>query len=215
MLSTQISYTQAVKGVTIMAKRKKSKPTDPVQIARERYERERKLRNPENWGANRDALALPANQDVTVVAEIARKRTERITRYDVFSLLHGRGTIEAIHLTAIRRYQTDLAKAHGAAGPSDGRAGPSTFEEGIRASQIDAGARVAAILAQMGDYSRKLCVALSEPEIVHGVRINNWRGIVQRITGEFRPIPQTAAVVRMLDQLSEGYQAIDRVRKAA
>jgi hypothetical protein len=190
-----------------MSKRKRSRPRDPVAIARLAYERRLKLKDPANWGPNREALALPSNVEVSGGAA-TRSRSEQIRRYDVFALFHARQGITRSQFDAVRRYQTDLAKAQGVAGAGE-TTGAHVTEQGVRAAQIDASRRVEAALGRLGPLSRAILEHLSEPEVVHGQRVSNWRERVGRIIGDHRHTPQAVALKRACDQLDEAYREID------
>jgi len=194
-----------------MSKRKKSHPKDPAAIARLAYERRQKLKDPANWGPNREALGLPANAEVASGAA-TRTRVEQIRRYDVFALFHARQGISAGELTAVRRYQTDLAKAQGVAGAGE-TTGAYATEQGVRAAQIDASRRVEAALGLLGPLSRAIMERLSEPEVVHGQRVGNWREVVRAVIGDDRHTPQSAALKRACAQLEEAYREIDAGRR--
>jgi hypothetical protein len=195
-----------------MSKRRKTRPKDPAAIARLAYERRQKLKDPANWGPNREALALPANAEVAAGGG-TRTRVEQIRRYDVFALFHARQGITPGQLAAVRRYQTDLAKAQGVAGAGE-TTGAHATEQGVRAAQIDASRRVEAALGRLGPLSRAILERLSEPEIVHGQRVSNWREPVGKIIGDDRHVPQSVALKRACGQLEEAYQEIDRAKRS-
>lgn len=190
--------------------RRKSKPFDPAQKAREEAANRG---NPASWGANLQSLSLPQQRNVHTEAE-TRTKTARIRRYDCWALLHTREVITPGQLACIRTLQGDVALAHGVAGPSEGT-GPSTPEQGIRASQIDASRRVEAIYVQLGDYSLKIVKGLIEPEVIMGRMQNNWRLIVQSVIGEHRHIAQTAALKRAADQVEAAYAVVNGGLKVA
>lgn len=188
---------------------KATKPFDPAEAARLAYEQRR---DPGKWGLNEEALRLAANSEVTDEAE-TRLKVRRVQRFDVFHLLHARGSLTDGQLAAVRRMQDDMSILHATSGQRRGTSGPADIA-GFSAARCEAGKRLTDALDGDDGYggiparSKALLRALSEPEIVEGRR-TNWRAEVQRITGEYRKIEQGKLVVLACKDLTGSYSALD------
>ena len=200
------------KGGRMAKRRKRHAPCDPAEAARRAAENRR---NPGAWGVNDDALKLDSNADVSDQAE-TRNKVRRVTRFDIFHLLHARNELEPGQLNAIRRLQEDIAILHRTAGT----AGPSTpirtasQSDAFALSRLKAGERVDSARQRTGAHSWRILEALCEPLIVEG-RLNNWRAVVQRVTGEEYHMAQSALVKAAAYNLAGAYEAIDGMRKRA
>lgn len=192
-------------------KSKPARPADPMEIARRRAAERAKAADPASWGLDTQALALPANLDVTVSPD-AVGRPARARRLDVFDLLNARGRLGAAALNAVRRLQDDIACLHRTAlggvnySPRVDRSiDPGGFGEARRR----AGARIDAALSLAGPASARLLCALCEPDVVLG-RTADWRGVVERETGETLPDAQGAILRAACENLAGAYGLIDR-----
>lgn len=182
-------------------------PTDPLTIARRRATEKLAERRPENWGVNRAALCLPANDDVQAWA--ARSRTG-VYRRDVFDrLLAGE---RPSMLAAVRRLQADVGSRIGSAG------GVGRYAERIDVSRVDdlrldrqlsAGARLGKVLALAGQRSARLLLALVEPETALG-RSTDWRKVIEQETGERLAEVQAEVVRAACVDLADAYADLDR-----
>lgn len=189
-----------------MARRRKSRPADPIAIAQARAlaraaERER-VRDPTAWGVVREALDLPANALVAARRDLAG-RIVRAVRQDVFDLLRARGALSAAAYDAARRLQADVARANAGAG------GVCAYRERVdsqrRASgpseaALDAGGRIQRVLARTGAGSASLLLALIEAPAGSA-----WRDVVARISGETLADAQSAVVRQACENLAAAY----------
>ena len=71
-----------------------------------------------------------------------------------------------------------------------------------------AAARVRAVLGRIGAQSGALLLALSEPAVIHGRRVD-WRGEVERVTGEANRAVHAALVRAAMRDLRAAYGAVD------
>ena len=207
-----------------MAKnRKRRGPTDPAEIARQRAELERHTRRtPSEWGPNEDALSREANANVAIEAA-TREKTQRITRYDCFAILHSRKGLSGDptqndqRLAAVRRLELDMAIRFRLDGKDDSMGIKSTGEPGgFSRRAIDAGRRIDTVLDMTGALSSRVLQKLLEPAVLSGQPVNNWRAVVQQVTGEVFDHGQTAVVRAACQNLFEAWGAYDnRERRAA
>lgn len=192
-------------------KTRKAKPTDPAEIARKAAEERARQRLPENWGVNKDSLALKTAE--TVHADFDGKgRASRAQRYDVFALLHTRGALPSDHLGHVRTFQQRLAERYRVAGGAAGElvkvdcpsrvSGVTDHALNALADLLDVGGRIA-------PRELRLLVAISLPTILRGEDVN-WRAIVLEHTGEDRTECQAAAVRLACASLAEAYGAGNR-----
>ena len=195
---------------------KASRPSDPAELARRRAEARRQKADPEQWGANLNALRLPANADVQTRGDLAG-RTVRIQRQDVFDRLSARGGLSPHSLGAVRRLQEDMACLHRTiSGGVDfsPRVDCSRDPQAFGDSRRRAGARIEAALSLAGTVSARLLAALCEPTVVQG-RVVDWRVIVARETGETLADAQGAILRMACESLAGAYARLDRERAAA
>jgi hypothetical protein len=192
-------------------KPKPARPADPMEIARRRAAERAQAKDPAAWGLDGQALALAANADVLVRPDAAG-RPARARRQDVFDLLNARGRLGAAALNAVRRLQDDIACLHRTATGGvdfsprvDRSIDPGAFGEARRR----AGARIEAALALAGPASARLLGALCECDVVLG-RTADWRGVVERETGETLPDAQGAILRAACENLAGAYGIIDR-----
>jgi hypothetical protein len=195
-------------------RRRTTRPSTPEEIARRRAEALAREREPQNWGANAEALALPANAAVAVETDL-RGKVARARRRDVFELFRVRGALSQDGHDAVRRLQDDIAVLHRtlASGldlsPKVDRSRlPDTFSERRRR----AGERIEAVLTLTGPASARLITALCEPDVIHG-RPPDWREVVERETGERLPDAQGALVRAACENLAGAYAVLARNRR--
>lgn len=200
-----------------MARKKKYRPFDPAEAARKAYEQRQ---NPRMWGPNEEALtSLPQNEDVRSEAE-TRTKTRRITRFDCFALLRSRKALTADQDSAVRRLIELIEKRWRLEGvaPServDCLSGPGVP---ISDASLYALAEIEEILGRTGALSSRVLIALCEPQVTGGQPVNNWRKIVQSISGVTSEHGQVAVVVTAAENLREAFIWHDRggaTRKAA
>lgn len=192
--------------------RRKSKPFDPAEAARQALERDRYTRNtPSEWGVNEDAIST---QDDIHSEGATRTRVRRLQRYDVFHLLHARGSLSDASLEAIRRLQSDIATQHHV----DGEGAATTRTDGATSNRefraIDAGNRVRDVLARIDPHDQLLLTALIIPQIVHGERVN-WKAVVKTWRGHDDRALQVKAVKVATEALTTAYQTIDYGQRRA
>lgn len=193
--------------------RKKHKPMDPAEIARKAY---LARRNPAEWGVNLPAMTLAQNAGVRSV-DATREKVQRITRYDCFALLQSRGAIDEVHVGAVRRLM-DLIEARfrlGSLNPTekvDGAAAPDK-RTGVTVASLQALADIEAVLTITGALSAKLLIALCEPAVRNGQPINNWRGVVERETGQHYVHGQIALVRTACENLRLAWTETDNAVK--
>jgi hypothetical protein len=191
-----------------------------MDIARRRAaerDKERQIaRDPERWGLDAAALALPANAAVLVKPDIAGRVT-RASRQDVFDVFQSRGKLSVGAHEAVRRLQGDIAILHRAiAGGGDysprvdRTRSPDTFTD----QRQRAGRRIEAVLALAGPASAGLLSALCEADAALG-RAADWREVVARATGETLPDAQGAILRAACENLAGAYRMIDRQRVRA
>ena len=162
--------------------RRKSKPTDPAEIARRRRERDRSTRSdPTQWGANEDALSLPAN--ATVSDTPATRTTVRsLRRFSCFETLkmHDDKDMAALVRYTVSRLEELIAarfRVDGANGAGTVQASGSAEQREFRS--IMAGEQIDAIFGWMQPWQAKLINALVHPMIVEGKPVN-WKAIVKQ-----------------------------------
>ena len=196
-----------------MVRRRKSRPSDPLQIALRRAAERERERDPAAWGLDTAALALASNADVETRADLAG-RVARARRADVFDLFRARGRLGQGALDAVRRLQDDLAVLHrtlsaggGFAPRVDRSRDPADFTD-IRRR---AGLRIEAALGLAGPASARLLRALAEADVALG-RAADWREVVARETGERLPDAQGAILRAACENLAGAYAVVDRAR---
>lgn len=189
-----------------MAKSKKrAKPFDPAAAAR----LEAETRNdPSRWGVNEAAMAGEANADVGG-EDATRTKVRRVLRYDVFSMLVSRSSIDAGQLAVVRRLQDDVAvrfRVDGLVGgvSVDGGAGTPVSERSLQAAE-----RIEAVMGWVGFLSSRLLISLIEPAARSGQPVQNWRAVVKAVTGEDDDKAQTAMVRMSTENLRVAYQRWD------
>lgn len=159
-------------------KNRRNKPTDPAEIARLACEARKKAKNPENWGLNVEAAALPANAGIVHEAE-TRENEERAHRYDVFGLLASRKRITKLEEQTVRDLQDLMAIRMLISDPA--RAGGYRVDNGTKDATdaaIRAGRRIDATLKTLKPLNAALLAALCVP---FG-RVN-WKQVAKRVTG--------------------------------
>lgn len=196
-----------------MAGKRKYQITDPAEARRKLREIER---DPSRWGVNTDSLSLVANADVATVAE-TRKTVARAQRYDVFALLHGRGTLSPQLLVSVRRLQDDIAIRT----RTDGKPEPMLVQGNHRSVELV----TARSLKAATDVDRVMGVSAEKEDVGLGIQrqmwrdllealcgcpVANWRPTVQRVTGEHRKPQQANYVIRACEALNTAYGEIDR-----
>ena len=194
-------------------KRARSRPADPMEIARRRAVERERARDPANWGLDASALALPVNENVEARRDAAG-RAIRARRQDVFDLMRARGALSQAAHDAVRRLQDDVALLHRtAAGGGDyaPRVDRTHDPQSFTDTQHRAGLRVEAVLARAGPASARLLAALVESDIVLG-RPADWRAVVARETGETLADAQGAILRTACDNLAGSYGLLDRRR---
>lgn len=187
---------------------RRAPPTDPMAIARRRAAERLAEKDPETWGVDRTALALPANADIETGGGprlLARRR-------DVFDRLLAGERGEA--LAAIRRLQTDIAARHmrpGGVARYAERIDAGPGEDPFADRRLRAGERLRRVLALTGAASARLLIALVEPPTALG-RPGDWRTVVERESGERLADAQAGAVRAACLNLTAAYAAFDRGR---
>lgn len=209
--------------------KRRSKPSDPAEIARRRMEAmaeearkaeiaARAQRDPCNWGISQDLASLAENDDIDLRKDVTGKIT-RAKRWDVFSLLRAtyrkgddgvlRPVLSGDHVICVDRLHRLMAIRHHTMGASSSQ----TPIDGLVAlnfpkAAVEAGVKIDGLFAFMDSqeparnpYRARMIATLSEPQIAHGRRVNNWRDVVKRISGEERDREQVDEVVRACDAL--------------
>lgn len=197
-------------------KRNPVRPTDPMEIARRRAAERLRAQDPATWGADADALALPANAAVAVDA-LPGGRVIRAQRQDVFETFRARGSLSPAGYEAVRRLQDDLATLHQThAGRVDysPRVDRSRTGDSFADRRLRAGERIEAAMALTGAASARLLSALCETDVVHG-RAADWRAVVATVAGERLPDAQGALIRAACENLAGAYAAIDNGRRRA
>ncbi|MGH7010120.1 MAG: hypothetical protein ACREEX_04720, partial [Caulobacteraceae bacterium] len=157
-----------------MARRRKTRPSDPAAILARRSARlalaeateKESARDPARWGIDLAHLALAANQEIEIAGEPARPR--RVRRRDVFDLFFSRGALSEGALLAVRRLQADIARLHAGMGgvcALSQRVDHSRAPGEMARSRLEAGERIAAVLALCGSASGTLLRALLEDAV--------------------------------------------------
>lgn len=191
--------------------RRRQRPSDPAEAASRAYEARR---NPALWGPNTEALNLPQNSDVQTTQPETRTKTRRIERFDCFSTLK----LSDHQFTAVRRYQADLAEAHGV-GDRDTMAevvDGGGSRELVTARMMAAHDRVLSLAVRLSIYDLDLLGALSVPSVVRGEAVN-WKAIVRKLRGLIDRDAQAQAVKTLSENVRLAYAEIDGmgVRRAA
>jgi hypothetical protein len=211
--------------------RRLAQPSHPAEIARRRLAEKTRLAQaaeaerrapPGDWGVNPQTLtaASPAAGDTVLADHDLRGQVVRARRCDVFRLLEARGALSdpqdpeaaAKLLNAVDRLIGDVATMHLVDGANpDGPSGPRNDFEARPRRVLAAAARVRAVLSHTGAQSGALLLALIEPAVIHGRRVD-WRGEVQRVTGEANRAVHAALVRAAMRDLRAGYGVADGAR---
>ena len=192
-------------------RRARSHPADPLAIARRRAAERAQSAEPATWGLDCEAIRLAANADIETRADAAG-RTVRARRQDVFDLFFARGRLSQGALDAIRRLQADVAALHAHAGGVAAyaeRIDRSSTDRGLDERGLRAGRRTARVLALTGQASARLLAVLCEAGAALG-RGGDWRGLVQRETGEHLADGQGAVLRAACENLAAAYAILDR-----
>jgi hypothetical protein len=190
---------------------RRTRPADPLVIAQRRAAERLAERNPESWGVDRAALALPANADVEAGAAGGGRR-HTACRRDAFDRLLAAERGEA--LTAVRRLQADIAARHmrpGGVAPYAERVDAGPAEDPFADKRLRAGERLRQVLVHTGAASARLLVALVEPAAALG-QVGDWRTVVERESGERLADAQAGALRAACLNLAAAYAAFDRGR---
>ena len=193
---------------------RRRRASDPVALAHRRAAEKAAARDPATWGLDRDHLALAANREVTVSADLAG-RPLRGRRQDVFDLLLGRRRLSQGAFDAVHRLQDDIALLHRAAGGVASyapRIDRSRDPEAVKSARHRAGRRIEAALRLAGPANARLLAALVEPVTALG-RTGDWRAVVERESGEAAAEAQGAIVRLACENLAGAYAIIDRGRR--
>jgi hypothetical protein len=195
-----------------MARRKRaSRPSDPLEIARRRLAERQRQNDPVTWGVALEAVRLPANAAVEISADRAG-RVVRVRRNDVFAILHGRGKLSPRAHEAVRRLQDDIAILHRTCrggGDFTPRVDASRRPDDFTQARARAGARIDAALRLSGAASARLLAALCESDVVLG-RAADWRAVVLRETGEGLADAQGAILRAACENVAGAYATLDR-----
>jgi hypothetical protein len=195
----------------VSRKRRASRPSDPIEIARRRAQERAREQDVANWGLDSAALAMDANADVETRSDTVG-RVVRARRQDVFDLLRARGRLSPAAVDAVRRLQDDIAclhRTHMGAVSYEPRVDRSLHAGGFDDIRRGAGARIEAALGKAGPVSARLLAALCEPDVVLG-RSADWRTVVERETGETLPDAQGAILRMACENLAGAYGMADR-----
>ncbi|HEY1561894.1 MAG TPA: hypothetical protein VGF71_13580 [Caulobacteraceae bacterium] len=192
--------------------RKRTRPADPLTIARRREAQRLADRDPRTWGVDPISLGLAANADIEARADVCGHGL-RAQRRDVFERLLG-GQQGNAALAAVRRLQADLAARHAGCGgvaryAARIDAGPA--EDPFAERRLRAGGRARRVLSLTGTASARLLLALMEPDAALGKR-PDWRAVVERETGERLADAQAGALRAACVNLAEAYADLDRSR---
>ena len=190
---------------------RRRRPSDPTAIARRRAAERETERDPAAWGLDPGALALAANADVSVRADLAG-RPIRARRRDLFDLLLARGALSQGGFDAVRRLQDDIAFLHRSAGGVAAyapRIDRSPMSSEMSDARHRAGRRIEEVLALTGPVSGRLIAALVEPGAALG-RPGDWRAAVARETGEASADAQGALVRMACENLAGAYAMLGR-----
>lgn len=196
-----------------MARRRRTRPADPLAIAKARAAERARARDPAAWGIDRDALALPANAAVATRTDAAG-RIARAARQDVFDLLRARGRLGPAAYDAARLLQADIGRSNAGAG------GVTAYRERVDCQRtpsapsdamLHAGERVRSVLARTGAGSASLLLALIEGSAGLGVR-GGWREVVAAVCGETLADAQSAVVRQACENLAAAYASAWRAR---
>lgn len=192
-------------------RRKPASPEKIAAIAAERRLAEKVAdRNPEAWGANVEAMAMPANASVAVTMDRARAKTvQTAKRMDAFSAL-ATGMPQASYFAALR-LQVDITirKGEQDRGRNFNRVDCESPTDRTDA-MIAAARRIEAVFARIGGHTQWLLTELASPSEVTRLQHQNWREIVAYITGETNPMAQGATVKHACQDLALAYAEMDR-----
>jgi hypothetical protein len=195
-------------------KRNPVRPSDPMEIALRRAAERARERDPGQWGADRDALSLPANAQVRLATD-SRGRVSRAFRQDVFETFRARGALSQAGYDAVRRLQDDIATLHRtqtSRADYTPKVDTSRVADTFADHRARAGERIDAALTLSGVASARLLTALCEADVVLG-RSADWRAVVESAAGERLPDAQGALVRAACENLAGAYAALDRGRR--
>ena len=194
--------------------KRRNRPKTPQQIAedlaRKRAERKDADKRLE-FGVNAHAMTLPQNQGVVVVMDKRRAgKIQTAKRGDVFDRLCNDG-----QLKAVRRLEADITEQMGESWRPGQRVtvDSSQFPPGQNVSQrqLDAGRRVHMAITASGARCGWLLHSLIVG--VAGRERNDWRGIVEYVTGEKNEQAQGARVRAAADNLIAAYDTMNSAQQ--
>jgi hypothetical protein len=197
-----------MKAGVAVARKKTSKPKSPEDIAAERIAR--RERDFDAVNLQPEAARLVAYQDVTV-AHAERAKVDGARRVDAFLAL--RDGMQPGAYDAARRLEKDMAIR--AQENDKGRAMQRVDNDGgrdVMDTVIQAGRRVDAVFARIGERDQWLLTELIQPAVE---RSGGWRGIVAHVTGEENPVAQGAAVRAACANLFHAYKALEQKQPLA
>jgi hypothetical protein len=198
-----------------MAKRR-ARPKTPEQIAHDlaqaRADARRVAKDPREWGADGEALSLPANAEVTIIHD-DRKRVQTAHRADVFARLFSRKGLTLTQLAAARRLEADLATARG---EGDRGMGGDGSAELVTGAMIKASRDATAALLALPSRDGRMMLELMEPKHVHtSDPLNRWRLVVGWATGVRDKEAQAHRVREASQALAVHYGMTQAVERAA
>lgn len=209
-----------------MAKRRR-KPFDPAAAAERaalaRADRRAREAHPDRWGEDpltQSELAAHARQGANVALDL-RGRIRHAHRADWIGQLSERDQLTREQTAALRRLEEDMIERAGNGGGGEAivryaAQGAVIESQGdacaVTDRMVEAGRRVDAALTLVGPPSSRLLHALLMPG-VEGLRVN-WRGMVQKITGEKFDATQAAVVRYAAQALADVYPQVDRDLRA-
>ena len=174
---------------------------------------------PQDWGVNQQTLAAASAEagDAVLSARDLKGQIYRARRCDVFRMLESRGALAdpndpeaaARLLNAVDRLIADVATMHLVDGANpDGPSGPRNDFEARPRRVLAAGARVRAAISRTGAQSGAQLLALVEPAVIHGRR-EDWRAVVEKVTGEGNRAVHAALVRAAMRDLRAAYGVVD------
>jgi hypothetical protein len=210
-----------------MARKKPGKPKSPEEIAAERIAK--RARDFDAVNIQPEAAALEAQDDIAVT-HAERTKVDGARRMDAFEALKPEmAKKNPGAYDAARRLERDMAIRMDEAdrGQRMERVDCDAFREALQ-RRIEAGERVDAVLAGVGERDAWLLQELIRPTLIRRdiitrpdqgppitVSLKGWRAIVAYVTGEDNPVAQAAAVRSACANLAASYRALDEKQRIA
>ena len=160
-------------------------------------------KDPQNWGVNVQATALPGNADLegrNVGKVFFSHRTSWIDRLLVKGSPEQISANRLSELIATRKGEGDR--------PDRGTSGTGSRDL-VTDKMMKAGDEIDRVLNNVGLKDRKLLVELIDPTVIHTTAAQQWAITVGILTGEKHRNGQAAVVRNACQNLAEAFKFVD------